>query len=122
MIGAKYPVQQDLAAEFGADVVSSPDELGRAVRRATGSFMVGPRLSGGADVGDRRGRLGRDDHRGDRPVQAERPRGAAGECQGVVDVDPRTGVASRDRTRRLLHLRQRAASGRAPRNQFRAGH
>ena len=50
MIGAKYPVQQDLAAEFGADVVSSPDELSRAVRRTTGSFMVGPRLSGGADV------------------------------------------------------------------------
>ena len=50
MIGAKYPVQRDLAAEFGADVVSSPDELSRAVRRATGSFMVGPRLSGGADV------------------------------------------------------------------------
>ena len=37
MVGAKYPVQQDLAAEFGADVVTSPDELGRAVRRATGS-------------------------------------------------------------------------------------
>lgn len=50
MIGAKYPVQRDLATEFGADVVSSPDELSRAVRRATGSFMVGPRLSGGADV------------------------------------------------------------------------
>lgn len=50
IIGAKYPVQRDLAAEFGADVVSAPDELSRAVRRATGSFMVGPRLSGGADV------------------------------------------------------------------------
>lgn len=50
MIGAKYPVQKDLAAEFGADVVCAPGELARAVRRATGSFMVGPRLSGGADV------------------------------------------------------------------------
>ena len=50
MIAAKYPVQKDLAAEFGADVVCAPGELARAVRRATGSFMVGPRLSGGADV------------------------------------------------------------------------
>ncbi len=50
MIGAKYPVQKDLAAEFGADVVCAPGELARAVRRTTGSFMVGPRLSGGADV------------------------------------------------------------------------
>ena len=31
-------------------MVCAPDELSRAVRRATGSFMVGPRLSGGADV------------------------------------------------------------------------
>lgn len=50
MIGAKYPVQRDLAAEYGADVVAAPGELGRAVRRATGSFMIGNRLSGGADV------------------------------------------------------------------------
>ena len=50
MIGAKYPVQKDLAAEFGADIVTAPGELARAVRRTTGSFMVGPRLSGGADV------------------------------------------------------------------------
>ncbi len=50
MIGAKYPVQRELAAEFGADVVCEPGELARAVRRATGSFMIGPHLSGGADV------------------------------------------------------------------------
>ena len=50
MIGAKYPVQRELAAEFGADVVTAPGELSRAVRRATGSFMIGSRLSGGADV------------------------------------------------------------------------
>jgi len=50
LIGAKYPVQRDLAAEFGADVVCAPAELARAVRRATGSFMIGDRLSGGADV------------------------------------------------------------------------
>jgi len=50
MIGAKYPVQRDLAAEFGADIVTAPGELTRAVRRATSSFMIGSRLSGGADV------------------------------------------------------------------------
>ncbi|MCP5067814.1 MAG: zinc-binding dehydrogenase, partial [bacterium] len=50
LIGAKYPVQRDLAEEFGADVVCAPGELTRAVRRATGSFMIGERLSGGADV------------------------------------------------------------------------
>lgn len=50
MIGAKYPIQKQLAEEFGADVVCAPNELARAVRRATGSFMVGARLSGGADI------------------------------------------------------------------------
>ncbi len=50
LIGAKYPVQRELAAEFGADIVCEPGELARAVRRATGSFMIGPRLSGGADI------------------------------------------------------------------------
>ena len=50
MIGAKYPVQRELAAEFGADMVTEPAELSRAVRRATSSFMIGDRLSGGADV------------------------------------------------------------------------
>ena len=50
LIGAKYPVQRDLADEFGADVVCAPTELARAVRRSTGSFMIGDRLSGGADV------------------------------------------------------------------------
>ncbi len=49
-MGAKYPVQRELAKEFGADVVVAPGELARTVRRSTGSFMVGPRLSGGADV------------------------------------------------------------------------
>jgi len=50
LIGAKYPIQRELAAEFGADVVCAPNELARAVRRATGSFMIGNHLSGGADV------------------------------------------------------------------------
>ncbi|HAI63505.1 MAG TPA: zinc-binding alcohol dehydrogenase, partial [Acidimicrobiaceae bacterium] len=50
LIGAKYPIQRQLAEEFGADVVCAPDELSRAVRRATGSFMIDGRLSGGADI------------------------------------------------------------------------
>lgn len=48
--GAKYREQRTLASELGADVAVSADELSRAVRRATGSFMVGANLSGGADV------------------------------------------------------------------------
>ncbi len=50
LIAAKYPIQRELASEFGADVVCAPGELARAVRRTTGSFMIGSRLSGGADV------------------------------------------------------------------------
>lgn len=48
--GAKYPQQRELAADLGADIVTEPDELVRAVRRVTGSFMIGDDLSGGADV------------------------------------------------------------------------
>ncbi|MEM9463818.1 MAG: zinc-binding dehydrogenase [Actinomycetota bacterium] len=48
--GAKYPIQRQLAEEFGADVVCTPNELLRAVRRSTGSFMIDGRLSGGADI------------------------------------------------------------------------
>jgi threonine dehydrogenase-like Zn-dependent dehydrogenase len=47
---AKYPEQRHLATDLGADVVVEADELGRAVRRATGSFVIGDDLSGGADV------------------------------------------------------------------------
>lgn len=47
---AKHPEQRRLAAELGADVVVDPDEISRAVRRATGSFVIGDDLSGGADV------------------------------------------------------------------------
>lgn len=50
VIGAKYPVQRELAEEFGADLVTAPGELARVLRRATGSFVIGDRLSGGADV------------------------------------------------------------------------
>jgi threonine dehydrogenase-like Zn-dependent dehydrogenase len=48
--GAKYPEQRELARKLGADIVVGPSELARAVRRATGSFLIGGDLSGGADV------------------------------------------------------------------------
>ena len=47
---AKYPIQKRFAAELGADIVVSPGETARAVRRVTGSRMLGENLSGGADV------------------------------------------------------------------------
>lgn len=48
--GAKYPEQRELAESLGADLVVAPREVARAVRRATGSFLIGDKLSGGADV------------------------------------------------------------------------
>ncbi len=50
IVGAKYPEQQALARSLGADQVVAPSELGRAVRRRSGSFLIGDDLSGGADV------------------------------------------------------------------------
>ncbi len=50
LVGAKYPEQVDLAKSLGADQVVKPNELLRAVRRHTNSFMIGDDLSGGADV------------------------------------------------------------------------
>lgn len=51
---AKHPVQREWAREFGADMVVDPDEVARAVRRATGTMAVGDghidRLAGGADA------------------------------------------------------------------------
>lgn len=47
---AKYPEQRRLATELGATSVVEPSEVRRAVRRMTGSRMVGSVLSGGADV------------------------------------------------------------------------
>ena len=46
---AKHPEQRRLAADLGADVVSTPDEMPRLVRRLTGSMAYGPQLTGGAD-------------------------------------------------------------------------
>jgi threonine dehydrogenase-like Zn-dependent dehydrogenase len=50
VVGARYPHQQALATAMGADIVGKPDELARAVRRITGSHMIGDHLSGGADA------------------------------------------------------------------------
>ncbi len=51
---AKHPHQREWARTLGADVVASPGETTRAVRRATGTLAVGDgtidRLAGGADV------------------------------------------------------------------------
>jgi len=47
---AKHPHQRTLASELGADWVAAPGELGRSLRSATGSFVVGGRPTGGADV------------------------------------------------------------------------
>jgi threonine dehydrogenase-like Zn-dependent dehydrogenase len=44
---AKHPDQRHWAKELGADVVCTPDELGRAIRSATGSMRVGDQLTGG---------------------------------------------------------------------------
>ena len=58
---ARYPEQKRLAAELGSDIVVSPDEIHRAVRRACGTRAITnvpekspdgrvDRLTGGADV------------------------------------------------------------------------
>lgn len=47
---AKYPHQKRWASELGADEVVAPGEVRRAVRRVSGSRMIGTVLSGGADV------------------------------------------------------------------------
>jgi threonine dehydrogenase-like Zn-dependent dehydrogenase len=56
LIGARYPVQRQMATALGADQVVDPRHLDRAVRSATASLVVGRPsgqpgvLSGGADV------------------------------------------------------------------------
>ena len=47
---AKHPQQRAFATDLGADVVCEPAELGRLVRRLTGSLAYGNQLTGGADV------------------------------------------------------------------------
>ena len=49
IVVAKHPAQRDLATRLGASTVADPGELRRAVRRATGSWiMSNGQLSGGA--------------------------------------------------------------------------
>jgi threonine dehydrogenase-like Zn-dependent dehydrogenase len=50
MATAKHPAQQRFASSLGADWVAEPDELGRAIRSATGSWVVGGRPTNGADA------------------------------------------------------------------------
>ena len=45
----RYPHQVSAARRAGADTVVSTEDYARAVRRATGSSMIGPDLGGGAD-------------------------------------------------------------------------
>jgi threonine dehydrogenase-like Zn-dependent dehydrogenase len=47
---AKHPAQRRLARDLGANVVAEPDEMARAVRRATGAMMIGDQLNAGADL------------------------------------------------------------------------
>jgi threonine dehydrogenase-like Zn-dependent dehydrogenase len=44
---AKHPDQRRWAKELGADGVSAPAELARAIRSTTGSMVIGDQLSGG---------------------------------------------------------------------------
>jgi threonine dehydrogenase-like Zn-dependent dehydrogenase len=48
VVGARYPHQQAAARALGADLVGTPEELPRAVRRAVGCHVVGDHLTSGA--------------------------------------------------------------------------
>jgi threonine dehydrogenase-like Zn-dependent dehydrogenase len=48
VVGARYPHQRTLAGEYGADVIVSPPDLVRAVRREAGCHLIGDQLSSGA--------------------------------------------------------------------------
>ena len=50
VVGARYPHQQAYAKALGADVVTTPGDLQRAVRREVGCHLIGDHLSGGADA------------------------------------------------------------------------
>ena len=47
---ARYPHQHKAAALLGADITVVPDELGRAIRRAAGTRVIGSTLGSGVDV------------------------------------------------------------------------
>jgi threonine dehydrogenase-like Zn-dependent dehydrogenase len=50
MVGARHPHQRATAESLGADMVVPDDQLARAVRRQSGSLVLGGRLTEGADV------------------------------------------------------------------------
>ncbi|HUO47915.1 MAG TPA: zinc-binding dehydrogenase [Acidimicrobiales bacterium] len=50
LAGAKHPQQRRLAGELGADIVVTPEQLPRAVRRRSGSLANASQLTGGADI------------------------------------------------------------------------
>ncbi len=50
VVGARYSHQRRLAQELGADLAVQPEELGRAVRRATGTRLIGETLGSGTHV------------------------------------------------------------------------
>ncbi|MFL2986160.1 MAG: zinc-binding dehydrogenase [Candidatus Poriferisodalaceae bacterium] len=50
VVAARYPHQHKAARLLGADLTVVPDELGRAIRRAAGTRVVGTTLGSGVDV------------------------------------------------------------------------
>ena len=50
VVAARYPHQHQAARLLGADLTVVPDELGRAIRRAAGTRVVGSTLGSGVDV------------------------------------------------------------------------
>ncbi|MCH2624905.1 MAG: zinc-binding dehydrogenase [Acidimicrobiales bacterium] len=50
VVAARYPHQHKAAALLGADIAVVPDELGRAIRRAAGTRVIGSTLGSGVDV------------------------------------------------------------------------
>jgi threonine dehydrogenase-like Zn-dependent dehydrogenase len=47
IVGAKHPIQKDLARELGATTVCEPDEVEGVVRRHAGSLKMGDQLTSG---------------------------------------------------------------------------
>ena len=107
---AKHPVQRRFAAELGADVIVKPAELGRGVRRITGTLALSSdagaidRLAGGADaIFDCVGSASSINQSLEvvRPGGQRRPRRYA----RLGPRRPRAAVAARDLAHRYLRLR-----------------
>ena len=50
VVAARYPHQHKAARHLGADLTVVPEELGRAIRRAAGTRVIGSTLGSGVDV------------------------------------------------------------------------